>query len=132
VSSLAAARGLPGAPEYSAAKAALSTLFEGLRVDLKGRGIDVTILSPGFIRREQSKKRRPMDIPVDVAAERMVRAIERRKRTYAFPLWPVLFLATLRCLPVSLADTVVGMIRSRTKVGRQSPPPAQSKREPSA
>jgi short-subunit dehydrogenase len=130
VSSLAAARGLPGAPEYSAAKAALSTLLEGLRIDLKSRGIDVTILSPGFVRREQSKKRRPMDIPADVAAERMVRAIERRKRTYAFPLWPVLFLAILRCLPAALADAVVGMIRSRSKVGRQSPRAAQNKREP--
>ncbi|MGH6961234.1 MAG: SDR family NAD(P)-dependent oxidoreductase, partial [Dongiaceae bacterium] len=49
ISSLAAARGLPGSAEHSAAKAALSTLLEGLRIDLNRHGIDLTVLSPGFV-----------------------------------------------------------------------------------
>jgi short-subunit dehydrogenase len=114
ISSLAAARGLPGAPEYSAAKAALSVLLEGLRIDLKSRGIDVTILSPGFIRSEETKRRRPMDVPLDVAAGRMVRAIEQRKKSCAFPLWPFLALSVLRVVPPTLADAIVSTIRSRT------------------
>ncbi len=113
ISSLAAARGLPGAAEYSAAKAALSTLLEGLRVDLKPRGIDVTILSPGFVRRAESKKRRPMEVPLEVAAARMVKAIERRHKSYSFPLWLALFLAVLRCLPPTMADAIVSAVRSR-------------------
>jgi short-subunit dehydrogenase len=113
ISSLAAARGLPGAAEYSAAKAALSTLLEGLRVDLKPRGIDVTILSPGFVRKAENKKRRPMEVPLDVAAARMVKAIGRRRRSYSFPLWLALFLAVLRCLPPTLADAIVSTVRSR-------------------
>ncbi len=113
ISSLAAARGLPGAAEYSAAKAALSTLLEGLRIDLKPRGIDVTILSPGFVRGDENEKRRFMEVPLDMAAARMVKAIERRRRSYSFPQSLAFFLAVLRCLPPTFADAIVSTVRFR-------------------
>jgi short-subunit dehydrogenase len=128
ISSLAAARGLPGAAEHSAAKAALSMLLEGLRIDLKRHGIDLTVLSPGFVRGDESKKRRPMEVPIDVAAERMVKAIERRYRSDAFPLRFVLLLAALRCIPPAWADMVVrALIRTASAPGQaaqRTPPPA--------
>lgn len=111
ISSLAAARGLPGAAAYSAAKAALSTLLEGLRFDLKPRGIDVTILSPGFILSGKNKKRRALKVPLDVAVARMVKAIERRRKRYSFPQWLALFLAVLRYLPPTFADSIVSTVR---------------------
>ena len=113
ISSLAAARGLPGAAEYSAAKAALSTLLEGLRIDLKPRGIDVTILSPGFVHSNKSKKRRLMKVPLDVATACMVKAIERRRKSYSFPRRLAFFLAVLRCLPPTLADAIVSTAHFR-------------------
>lgn len=113
ISSLAAARGLPGGIEHSAAKAALSTLLEGLRVELQPRGIDVTTLSPGFVRSDDSKKRRPLEVPIDVAAARMVRAIERRVRSQAFPRRLALLLTFLRCLPPTLADPIVRRLCAR-------------------
>src|SRR5262249_40915655 len=79
---------------------------EGLRIDLKRHGIDVTILSPGFIRRE-NKKRRPMEVPVEIAAARMVRAIDRRYRSDAFPLRLVLLLAAHRLIPPAWSDAIV-------------------------
>ena len=131
ISSLAAARGLPNSAEHSAAKAALSTLLEGQRTELKRHGIDLTVLSPGFIRGDESKKRRPLEIPLDVAAARMVRAIERRYRSDAFPLRLVLLLAALRCIPPPWADIVVSsLIHAASPSGRrvpaapQPPPPA--------
>lgn len=128
ISSLAAARGLPGSAEHSAAKAALSTLFEGLRVDLKRHGIDLTVLSPGFVRGDESKKRRPLEVPLDMAAARMVKAIQRRYRSDAFPLRLVLLLAALRCIPPAWADVVVtALIRTASAPARaaapQQPPP---------
>lgn len=113
ISSLAAARGLPGGIEHSAAKAALSTLLEGMRVELKPRGIDVTVLSPGFVRSDQTKKRRPLEVPIEVAAERMVTAIERRYKSQSFPLRLALFLTFLRCLPPTLADPIVRTVCAR-------------------
>jgi len=113
ISSLGAARGLPSAAEFSAAKAALSTLLEGLRVDLKPRGIDVTILSPGFVRSDENRKRRPMEVPLVVAAARMVKAIERRRKSYSFPQWLAFLLAVLRYLPPTLADAIVSTVRFR-------------------
>jgi short-subunit dehydrogenase len=113
ISSLAAARGLPGAAEYSAAKAALSTLLEGLRIDLKPRGIDVTTLSPGFIWGNINKKRRFFEVPLDTAVARMVKAIEGRRRVYSFPRWLAFCLAVFRCLPPTLADAAVSKVRFR-------------------
>lgn len=54
-----------------------------------------------------------MEVPLDVAAARMMRAIERRHKSYSFPLSLVLFLAIIRCLPPTLADAIVSMVRSR-------------------
>ena len=50
ISSLAAYRGLPKSAAYCASKAAVSAFFESLRLDLRPRGIDVTIIHPGFIK----------------------------------------------------------------------------------
>jgi short-subunit dehydrogenase len=50
ISSLAAYRGLPKSAAYCASKAALSAYFESVRIDLRGTGVDVTIIHPGFIK----------------------------------------------------------------------------------
>jgi hypothetical protein len=53
--------------------------------------IDVTVL-PGFVRTKPSKpgkRPKPFQLELEAAAERLARAIERRKPYYAFPgvLW---------------------------------------------
>jgi len=54
VASLAAFRGLPRNAAYSASKAFLSTFMESLRVDLRGTGVHVTCLYPGFVKSEMT------------------------------------------------------------------------------
>jgi len=49
VSSLAAYKGFPGESAYCASKAAVSVYMEGLRIQLRSRGIFVTTICPGFI-----------------------------------------------------------------------------------
>lgn len=88
ISSLAAYRGLPKSAAYCASKAAVSAMFESLRVDLKPRGIDVTIIHPGFIKTPLTAGREvkmPWLQELGPAVNKMLRAIERRKKSYAFP-----------------------------------------------
>ena len=49
VSSLAAWRGLPRTPSYSASKAGLKAYGEALRTDLAGEGIRVNVIMPGYV-----------------------------------------------------------------------------------
>ncbi len=107
ISSLAAYRGLPKSGAYSASKAAVSTLFESLRVDLRKSGIDVTVIHPGFIRTPMTanrKKKLPFLLEVDDAACRIIRAIERRARTYAFPWQLAGLVRLLKHFPNAIYD----------------------------
>lgn len=88
ISSLAAYRGLPKSAAYCASKAAVSAFFESLRLDLQPRGISVTIIHPGFIKTPLTAGRQaqmPFLMELEDAVEKIVGAIERRKKSYAFP-----------------------------------------------
>jgi short-subunit dehydrogenase len=88
ISSLAAYRGLPKSAAYCASKAAVSAFFESLRLDLKPRGIDVTIIHPGFIKTPLTAGRHaqmPFLMELEDAVQKIISAIEKRKKSYAFP-----------------------------------------------
>lgn len=109
ISSLAAFRGLPKSAAYSASKAAVSTFFESLRVDLVGSGVDVTIIHPGFIRTPMTagrKKKLPFLLEVEEAVRLILRAVERRARTYAFPWQLAGIVRLLRHAPNVLYDRI--------------------------
>jgi short-subunit dehydrogenase len=105
-SSLAAYRGLPKSAAYCASKAAISSFFEALRIDLKGTGVDVTIIHPGFVKTQmiRSIARTPYLMEVDQAVCKIVRAIEKRKKGYAFP-WQLATVArACKLLPIPMYD----------------------------
>ncbi len=88
ISSLAAYRGLPKSAAYCASKAGVSAMFESLRLDLAPRGISVTIIHPGFIKTPLTAGRQaklPWLLECDDAVKKMLWAIEKRKKSYAFP-----------------------------------------------
>jgi len=88
ISSLSAYRGLRKSAAYCASKASLSAFFESVRIDLIGTGVDVTIIHPGFIETPLTAGRRaqmPFLMEVEYAVKKIIRAIERRKKSYAFP-----------------------------------------------
>jgi short-subunit dehydrogenase len=107
ISSLASYRGLPKSGAYSASKAAVNTFFESMRLDLRRSGVAVTVIHPGFIRTPMTanrKRKLPFLLEVDDAACRIVKAIERRARDYAFP-WQLASLAkVIRHMPGALYD----------------------------
>lgn len=107
ISSLASYRGMPSSGAYSASKAAVSTFFESLRVDLRKSGIAVTTIHPGFIRTPMTagrKTRLPFLMEVEPAARLIVRAIERRARTYAFPWQLASVVRLMKYIPDVLYD----------------------------
>ena len=107
ISSLASFRGLPKSGPYSASKAAVNTFFESMRLDLRRSGVAVTVIHPGFIRTPMTanrKRKLPFLLEVDDAACRIVKAVERRARDYAFP-WQLASLASvIRHMPGALYD----------------------------
>lgn len=88
ISSLAAYRGLAKSAAYCASKAAMSAYFESVRIDLRGTGVDVTIIHPGFIKTALTAGREakmPYLMELDDAIPKIVSAIEKRKKSVAFP-----------------------------------------------
>lgn len=105
ISSVAAARGLPGAGSYSASKAAIATYADAARNELHGSGIRVTTLYPGYIDTaiNNRMKSRPFLISVEDGAVRIANLIERQVQESAVPSLPWgSMMAVLRRLPTAV------------------------------
>ena len=110
ISSLAAYRGLPKSGAYCASKAAVSAFFESLRVDLRGTGLEVTIIHPGFIKTPLTAGREsqmPYLMELDDAIRKIIRAIEARKKSYAFPWQLATIVRAAMLMPVPMYDRII-------------------------
>jgi short-subunit dehydrogenase len=109
IASIAGFRGVPGSGAYSASKAAAIAYLESLRVELRGSGIGVVTVCPGYIATPMTSRnpyRMPFLMPADTAARRIANAIARRKRFYVLP-WPMALAGRVfRALPRPLYDRV--------------------------
>jgi len=108
ISSLAAYRGLPKSAAYCASKAGVSALFESLRIDLMGTGVSVSTIHPGFIKTPLTagRKRMPYLMELDDAVQKIMRAIERRKKTYSFPWQLASIVRACMILPNPIYDWI--------------------------
>lgn len=102
VASVAGVRGLPGHAGYCSSKAGVIAYCESLRGDLRGSGVSVVTLSPGFIRTAMTAKN-PFSMPFLMDADRFAtkayQAIEQR-RSYVVIPWQMGWLGRLlRILP---------------------------------
>lgn len=101
VSSMSTLVPLPRAEAYGASKAALRYFLESLRVDLLPQGIDVSVVSPGFVRTPLTDRNdfaMPFIVSAEDAARRIVDGIERGRLHIAFPkrlYWPLKLMAAL-------------------------------------
>jgi len=112
-SSVAGFRGLPNFGPYSASKAYVTTLLEAMRVDLRGEGIRVSTVHPGFVVSELTDKN-AFNMPFLVKTERAGRIIanglEAGKAEINFP-WQMIYLMKLvRWVPNWLYDRAVGAL----------------------
>lgn len=107
ISSVAGVRGLPGAGAYSASKAAASRYLESLRVELRGTGVRVTEIRPGYIRTpmtDVNPYRMPFILEADEAAQRFLRAIDRGCARATIPWQMAIVARALACVPCWLYD----------------------------
>lgn len=107
IGSIAAMRGLPGGSAYSASKAALITYLESLRVELRGSGIQVTTINPGYIRTAMTavnSYRMPFIMSPESAAAKIVRIVDKRKRYVNIPWQMAVIAPLLKALPRPLYD----------------------------
>lgn len=107
MASLAAFRGMPGAPAYGASKAAVRVYGEALRGELSSAGIEVNVVCPGFIDTPMTKINTcpmPFLMPPDKAAGIIRAGLAANKARISFP-WPMAALVWLfAAAPSALID----------------------------
>jgi short-subunit dehydrogenase len=107
IASVAAIRGLPGHGAYCASKAAVVAYCESLRGELRGSGVEVVTLCPGYIDTPLTRGNTygmPFLMPVAAFADRAFRAIEAGASYRVIP-WQMGVVAKLmRMLPNAVFD----------------------------
>ncbi len=89
IGSLAGYRGLPAAIAYGASKAALISLAETMRHDLRNTGVTVRIVNPGFIKTRLTDKNSfsmPQLMRPEEAASKVLRAMRSKRFRTDFPV----------------------------------------------
>ncbi|OHC66373.1 MAG: short-chain dehydrogenase [Rhodocyclales bacterium GWA2_65_19] len=109
IASVAGIRGLPGAGAYSASKAATIAYLEALRVELRGSGVRVVTIAPGYIATPMTAVNSypmPFLLPAAEAARRFARAIERGVGYTVIPWQMGVVAKLLRLLPNPVFDAL--------------------------
>lgn len=91
ISSISAVRGFRRAMTvYAATKAGLTSMTEGIRMDVMHTPINVSCIHPGFIRSEINEKveKVPFIVDTDVGCRALVKAINKEKANAYVPSWP--------------------------------------------
>lgn len=103
--SLTGYRGLPGSVAYTASKAGVMAMAECMHCDLRKTGIDVQLVSPGFVRTRLTDKndfRMPQIMEPDAAAGIILEHMKRGGFQRAFPVPFAWLLRAGQFLPESL------------------------------
>ena len=105
IASVAGYRGLPKAAAYGPSKAAVISLAEVLRLELRRHAVDVSLVNPGFVDTPMTAVNTfpmPFKISAQDAARRIAAGLDRRKFEIAFPWQLVTILKVARVLPYRL------------------------------
>lgn len=120
IASIAGYRGLPKSGAYCGSKAALITLLESTRIDLRGTGVDVVTVCPGFVKSEMTGRNDPKNmmflLETDDGVRRIIRGIEARKRVVHFP-WQLSYfmIYVVHNMPDWIYDRLISRFTKRVK-----------------
>ena len=97
----------------------MTHFLECMKADLDGQGIDVSVISPGFVKTpltDQNDFPMPMRISAESAAERIIRGLEKRTWDIHFPKRFTFILKFIGFLPASLRHRITtAMSRANEK-----------------
>jgi short-subunit dehydrogenase len=119
IASVAGFRGLPGSGAYSASKAAAMSYLESLRVELRGSGVRVVTICPGYVATPMTAHnpyRMPFLMDVDMAARKIARAIAAGRRFYVLPWQMACIGPLLRILPRPLYDALFAHVPRKPRL----------------
>ncbi|HCY61415.1 MAG TPA: short-chain dehydrogenase [Oxalobacteraceae bacterium] len=109
IASVAGIRGIPGAGAYSASKAAVISYCESLRVELRGSGIRVVTIAPGYIDTPMTRIN-PYPMPFLLSAEKFAaraqQAIDAGVSYRVIPWQMGVVAKLLRLLPNAVFDAL--------------------------
>ena len=112
ISSMSAMRGMPKTvTTYAATKAGVAHLAEGVRADVMGTPIKVSVIYPGYIRSEMNEKVKnaPFIVSTEQGVKAIVDAVEKEKPHAHVPAWPWVPVGLgMRYLPLPLARRLMG------------------------
>lgn len=106
MSSSVAWQGLPQGQAYSASKAAIRNLFQGLGIELAQENIAVSWICPGFVKTPLTDKNTfamPSRIDSQEAANRIFKGLSNMKTEIHFPKRFTFILKLMGCLPAGLS-----------------------------
>lgn len=103
--SVAGYRGLPNGQPYSATKAAVLNLAQSLRTEQAKNGLDIKVISPGFVKTPMTDKNdfdMPMVITPDQAAKAIAKGLQSKSFEIHFPKKFTFIMKIVRLLPAWL------------------------------
>lgn len=118
IASVAALRGLPYSPGYCASKAGTRAYGEALRPLLRGQGIGVSVVCPGFFASRMTDRWEgptPFLYSGERAARRIKRGIDRGRARINFPLPLVLGMRFCDLAPAVLGDEIMRRFQFRIR-----------------
>jgi NADP-dependent 3-hydroxy acid dehydrogenase YdfG len=110
MSSSVAWQGLPQGQAYSASKAAIRNLFQGLKIELASENIAVSWICPGFVQTPLTDKNTfnmPSRISVEDAADEIINGLRSQTTEIHFPKRFTLMLKLISFLPAGLASKLL-------------------------
>jgi short-subunit dehydrogenase len=120
IASVAGIRGLPGHGAYCASKAAVVSYCESLRGELRGTGVKVVTIAPGYVDTPLTQQNRygmPFLMQAEEFADAAFRAISRGVSYRVIPWQMGIVAKLLRVLPDAVFDRVLA---GRPRKHRQS------------
>ena len=116
VGSIASEVALPRAEAYGASKAAVSYLARTLQLDLKAKGVLVSVIYPGFVKTPLTDKNTfemPMLISTQRASREIREGLEKRRQHIYFPKTFTTILRLIGLLPYGWQNLITSKLLSR-------------------